>query len=547
MERRLSAEEKRYRELFDFSLSPRCLTVSGGKVVEANAAFRRLFSPEGDGISIKDFFSSLSDWDSLKGSFTSEGAIQGREFDMKNSRGDGLRILASVSGFDDPRYGSLLSWEFFDLTEGQRLKEELIQSQKMDALGKLAGGIAHDFNNILTTIVGHSEMMRMDLATGAAGNKDLEGISAAAARAARLTRQLLGFSRKQPYKPRIIDLAQLCRESEGMLKKLAGETVLFSLQLPAQALPVFIDPIQIEQALMNLVANARDALQGISSGSIAVFALPKELQRGMSLRGKELNPGKYAVISVADSGCGIPAELSERIFDPFFTTKGIHKGTGLGLAIVNSVISAGGGGVELISGEGKGSEFRLWLPIADVSPKGEESSGRSPLDGTDAIGAEKPVEEDWGAISREESLELPRGLSLLIVDDDEDLLGFLAYIAGKAGAIARTARNGGEALLLEEKHAFDAMVIDLNLPGLDGFALYERLAQGSPGSRPPCVFISGRAEGLEKNSSESDPSIEEKEPLHIPAGTMLLEKPFTPVRLIGALKKSLVSGKDFFV
>jgi CheY-like chemotaxis protein len=100
---------------------------------------------------------------------------------------------------------------------------------------------------------------------------------------------------------------------------------------------------------------------------------------------------------------------------------------------------------------------------------------------------------------------------------------------------------------LEEKHAFDAMVIDLNLPGLDGFALYERLAQGSPGSRPPCVFISGRAEGLEKNSSESDPSIEEKEPLHIPAGTMLLEKPFTPVRLIGALKKSLVSGKDFFV
>jgi signal transduction histidine kinase len=139
---------------------------------------------------------------------------------------------------------------------------------------------------------------------------------------------LLGFSRKQPYKPRVIDLVQLLRDSEGMLKKLAGESVLFSFQIPRRSLSVFIDPIQIEQALMNLVVNARDALQRAPSGSIAVFAAPRELKRGISLRGRELAPGCYAIISVVDSGCGISPELSEKIFDPFFTTKGAHKGTG---------------------------------------------------------------------------------------------------------------------------------------------------------------------------------------------------------------------------
>lgn len=547
MEKRLSAEEKRYRELFDFSLSPRCLTVSGGTVVEANGAFRRLFSPGDASFSIGDFFASVSDWNSLKDGFISEGAIQGRELDMKNSRGGGLRILVSVSGFDDSRYGSLLSWEFFDLTEAQRLREELMQSQKMDALGKLAGGIAHDFNNILTTIIGHSEMLRMDLSAGASENKDIEGISAATDRATRLTRQLLGFSRKQPYKPRVIDLVQLLRDSEGMLKKLAGESVLFSFQIPRRSLSVFIDPIQIEQALMNLVVNARDALQGAPSGSIAVFAAPRELKRGISLRGRELAPGCYAIISVVDSGCGISPELSEKIFDPFFTTKGAHKGTGLGLAIVNSVISAAGGGVELLSQEGKGSEFRLWLPLVGVSPESAERPGMEPRDApnpdTKNLGA-----GDWGDETRDGALELPKGLSLLIVDDDEDLLGLLAYIVGKAGAKAVLARNGGEALLLSEGQAFDALVIDINLPGLDGFAFYERLAQRSSAPRPPCVFISGRLDGgREKDFSESDSAIEQKEIQNIPEGSLLLEKPFTPAQLVRAIKQSLGSGKDFSV
>ncbi len=523
MEKRLSIEEKRYRELFDFSLSPRCLSIPGGRIVESNAAFRNLFSPLHDDFSLKDFFTSDSHWNAINERLEEGKAVQGRELGMKDAKGRELKIVASIARFDDPRYGSLLSWEFFDLTEAQRLREELMQSQKMDALGKLAGVIAHDFNNILTTIVGHAEMLRMDLSGDLGGSKDIDGINAGASRAARLTRQLLGFSRKQPYKPKLVDISQLLRETEDMLKKLAGESILFSLSLPGAALPVFIDPIQIEQALMNLVVNARDALQGKPSGSIAVFARCKTLTQAAILRGRELTPGDYAVISVADTGCGIPLGLAEKIFDPFFTTKGLQRGTGLGLAIVDSVISAGGGIVEVTSQEGEGSEFRLWLPLAgrrDARPEAEESIN--------------PVQDS--------TLELPKGLSLLIVDDDEELLGFLAYVATRAGARVSTARNGGEALILAEKQSFSALVIDVNLPGLDGFSLYERLVQAYPAVTIPCVFISGRM-GQEggKSSPHKGGHRAEKS---IPETSRFLEKPFTPWQLIGAVKASLGSGED---
>jgi len=149
MEKRLSIEEKRYRELFDFSLSPRCLSIPGGRIVESNAAFRNLFSPLHDDFSLKDFFTSDSHWNAINERLEEGKAVQGRELGMKDAKGRELKIVASIARFDDPRYGSLLSWEFFDLTEAQRLREELMQSQKMDALGKLAGVIAHDFNNTI--------------------------------------------------------------------------------------------------------------------------------------------------------------------------------------------------------------------------------------------------------------------------------------------------------------------------------------------------------------------------------------------------------------
>jgi len=527
MEKRLSAEEKRYRELFDFSLSPRCLSTPEGRIVESNAAFRSLFSPVENDILLKDFFSS-SDWEILEKSLREEKPVQGRELEMKDSREGELKITVSIAEFDDPRYGPLLSWEFFDLTEAQRLREELMQSQKMDALGRLAGGIAHDFNNILTTIVGHAEMLRMDLDVGNPQDKDIEGIGAAASRATRLTRQLLGFSRKQPYKPRVLELSQLLKETEGMLKKLAGEAILFSLRLPSLALPVFIDPIQIEQALMNLVVNARDALQGKPSGSIAVFAHRKTLANTSHLRGRELKAGDYAVISVADTGCGISPAMADKIFDPFFTTKGLHKGTGLGLAIVDSVISSGGGAVEVVSFQGEGSEFRLWLPLVaagrrNAAPDTEESMDQA----------------------QDDSLELPKGLSLLIVDDDEDLLGFLAYATARAGARVNTARNGGEALMLVEKQRFEALVIDVNLPGLNGFALYERLAQAHSTEGLPCIFISGRTVQEEGERSLSESA--QGQSKGITGVFPILEKPFTPSQLIRAVKASIGSGEDHTV
>jgi len=527
MEKRLSAGEKHYRDLFDLSLSPRCLSLPDGSIVEANAAFKKLFYPRTALFSLRDFLGSSSDWKALSDSIGPNRNIQGKELSMKDSNGKDLKILASIADFDDPRYGRLLSCEFFDLTESQRLREELMQSQKMDALGKLAGGIAHDFNNILTTIVGHAEMLRMDLNDKYPGNKDIEGISAGANRASKLTRQLLGFSRKQPLKPKAVDIRQLLRESETMLKKLAGESALVSIQIPREALWVVIDPIQIEQALINLVVNARDSLQGNPNGSIAVFASHKKLTTRLVLGGQELKTGDYVVISVADTGCGIAPKLLDKIFDPFFTTKGLHKGTGLGLAIVKSVIGSGGGAVDVISQVGEGSEFRLWLPL-------DEAGGSN---------ATREAEELL-VPSQDPLLELPKNLSLLVVDDDEDLLGFLAYVATKARARVHTARNGGEALIVAEKKVFDVFIIDINLPGLNGFELYERLAQKIYSSRPACVFISGRMEQKEDNDVELQSAKVQSSTKNMPEGSLYLEKPFTPYQLIGAIKAALGSGKN---
>jgi len=509
MEKKLANEERRYRELFDFSLSPRCLVDWEGRIVEANAAFGEIFKPQHEKPLILAFFTQESDWGNLRLNARMGKNVLGKEFDMRNSEGNPLKILASMARIDDPNFGWLLSLEFFDLTESQRLKEELLQSQKMDALGKLAGGIAHDFNNILTTIIGHSEMLRMDLASVHESKSDLEGIAAATSRATRLTRQLLGFSRKQPHRPCLVRLSALIKDSEGLLRKLAGESLLFSIHYPKEELSTLADPVQIEQTLMNLVTNARDALSGRPGGAIALLLGREKLPIAKTIRDTMLEPGHYATIAVADNGPGVPEAIADKIFDPFFTTKEIGQGTGLGLAIVSSIARAWGGAIELTGKEGKGSEFKLWLPLS-------EKNGA-------ASGEER---EPKAASPTPEELNLPEALSVLIVDDDEDLLGFLRYVVSKAGARAKTARNGGEALIEMERNPCQVLVVDMKLPGFGGLELYQRILNRNPDLKNRCVFISARP----------------PDPDSIPEGCVFLEKPFSPYQLIHAISESTRSG-----
>ena len=507
MEKRLLYSEKRYRELFDLSLSPRCVADAEGTIIEANTSFRQSFRiPEGLP-RLPSIFSNLADWESVRTAILSGKSILGQELEMIDAKGSRLSIVASFSSFLDA--GSeqpLISAEFFDLTEARRLRDELQQAQKMEAMGRLAGGIAHDFNNILTAIIGHAEMLKLDIGAESSFYGDIEGISRTAGRAAHLTRQLLGFSRKQAYSPKPLGLAFIVRDSAGILRKLAGESIVLSLMLPEADPVIFVDPVQIEQALINLVVNARDALIAKPEGRIDIVVEEKTITEALKVGASLLNPGSYATIEVRDNGSGVPPDLTQRIFEPFFTTKETGKGTGLGLAIVSSIATQSRGAIGLRSEAGKGSSFTLWLPV--MEGMGEHSS---PL--PDRIAAD---------IKEKQDIALEGNPTILLVDDDEALLEFLSYVLFKAGAMVIAARSAGEAVIQAEKNRCDFFVIDIHLPGLDGIELYERL---SVSEKRKCLFMSGRIEA----------------DLQIPEGMRVLEKPFKPGDLISAINAELSS------
>jgi signal transduction histidine kinase len=237
---------------------------------------------------------------------------------------------------------------------------ELRQAHKMEAVGRLAGGVAHDFNNVLTAIFGYSDLLRDQLPEGDPRRPDLDEIRRSAERAASLTRQLLAFSRKQVMQPRVLDLNEVVANVEKLLRKLVGDDVLLEIQPDAAVWQVKADPGQIEQVLMNLAANARDAMpEGgrVVIGTANVAMLDDDVQTLPGLR-----PGQYVDLSVTDSGVGMPEGVRRNIFEPFFTTKEQGKGTGLGLATVYGIVKQTGGGVYVKSEEGVGTRFDIYLP-----------------------------------------------------------------------------------------------------------------------------------------------------------------------------------------
>lgn len=507
MEKRLLYSEKRYRELFDLSLSPRCVAGLDGRIIETNAAFRRNFLIADDPPSLASLFAKYSDYEGLLPSILSGKNILGQEFEMTDVQGGRLNVVASFAAFQDAGSGQAhISAEFFDQTEARRLRDELQQAQKMEAMGRLAGGIAHDFNNILTAIIGHSEMLKLDIDPASPFHEDVDGISRTAGRAVQLTRQLLGFSRKQAYSPKSLGIAYIVRDNASILRKLAGESIDLSFLLP-EADPVsFVDPVQIEQALINLVVNARDAVEGKPDARIDIMVEGKIIAQPQKVGTALLGPGAYATIQVRDNGTGIPPALRQRIFEPFFTTKESGKGTGLGLAIVSAIALQSHGAVGLSSEAGKGSVFTLWLPATEE--KAEDPS----------LLADTAI----ATVAAKQDIFLDGNPTILIVDDDEALLEFLSYALFKAGATVIATRNAGEAILRAEKNYCDLFLIDIHLPGLDGLELYARL---SAKEKRKCVFISGRMEAT----------------LKIPDGKRVLEKPFRPRELIAAIRGELSS------
>jgi two-component system, cell cycle sensor histidine kinase and response regulator CckA len=351
-----------------------------------------------------------------------------------------------------------------DVTERRRLEGQLRQSQKMESIGRLAGGVAHDFNNLLTAIIGFSELLLEELAPDGRGKADLEAIQKAAAHGATLTRQLLAFSRRQVQELKILDLNALVCDIEPILRRLLGEDIVVDVVTDEELRLVKVDRGQIEQVVINLVVNARDAMP--HGGNLRIETHNVLLDAAYLMRHPYARVGHHVVLTVSDNGVGMDADVRGRVFEPFFTTKELGKGTGLGLSMVYGIVKQSGGHIELQSEPGAGSHFAVYLPavedVTDTAPAALVSEG-----GT--TGAE----------------------TVLLVEDDHDVRELLGKTLERHGYRLLQAATGKDALdyVADQNISIDLLVTDAVLPELSGPALAGHAIRMRPGIR--VLFISG--------------------------------------------------------
>jgi signal transduction histidine kinase len=369
-------------------------------------------------------------------------------------------------------------------------QEQLLQSQKMEAMGQLAGGIAHDFNNLLLVINGYSELLLNDPTFDEKKRRDLEQIKQAGNRAAALTHKMLAFSRRQLCQPRPIDLNTVVSNISPMLSRLIGETIhVMVTSTPVGR--VKADPMQLEQVIVNLAVNARDAMP--DGGTLTIETSNVELDHIYTDQHQGSHIGTYVRLTVRDTGMGMDAETKRRVFEPFFTTKEIGKGTGLGLSMVYGIIKQSGGYIDVTSEPGSGSTFTIYLPRLSST-----------------VTLSRPA-----LVVR----PLPMGRErILLVEDEPAVRGFISNLLRRQGYDVYEASDGDDALRIEQTlEAIHLLVTDLVMPRLGGFELAQRLAEQRPELK--VLYVSGYTDDL----------LLQREGL--PAGTDLLRKPFTPEAL----------------
>jgi two-component system, cell cycle sensor histidine kinase and response regulator CckA len=378
-----------------------------------------------------------------------------------------------------------------DITERRRLETRVHQSQKLEAIGRLAGGIAHDFNNILSAIHGFASIVHGELPERDPLRSDCQEILDAVERAANLTRQLLAFGRRQVLQPKVIDVSSYVRDLERMLRRLVGEDIEMALRLDERGVAARADPSQLEQVLINLVVNARDAMPGGGKLTIetATRAFREDDVRGVA----ELSAGEYALLTVSDTGVGMSRSVQEHIFEPFFTTKGNGQGSGLGLSTVFGIVKQSGGHIFVESEPGKGSTFRILFPSSRETPT------------TVAVAPSNP----------QMTLPPPGEETILLVEDEAAVRNFVTRALRQQGYQVLDASNGGEALMIAEQHpgTIHLLLTDVIMPRVSGKQLAQRLRQIREDLR--VLYMSGYAEEIIAPHGVLEP------------GAAFIEKPLT--------------------
>lgn len=442
---------------------------------------------------------------------TLEAFSRGSRYDMTfriQTRQGECRMLRDI-GQKIPPHGpwpESLEGILIDVTEqiraeGDReaLQNQLRQAQKMEAIGQLAGGVAHDFNNLLTAIMGFNQILAMKLGENHPGLRQLEQIQRAADRGSDLTRQLLAFGRRQTIQPRWIDLGRRVRELVDLLRRIIGENVRMNIHAHSDPSWVYADPGQIDQAVMNLVVNARDAMSG--GGTLTVSVERKDVSISEAIRWTEGRSGPFVVLTVRDTGIGMSEEVKQRLFEPFFTTKGADKGTGLGLSTVYGIVKQHQGTIRVESQAGEGTTFFLFLP-----------AGSPPLSEADVP---HPTESP------------PRGRErILLVEDDRPVREMIETVLSGLGYLVRAYPSGEEALqsLIGDSVGLDLLLSDMVMPGLQGLELAEQLQARFPGMK--VLLISGYTD------TERQQDLRRKR-------FSFLQKPFSPLQLAQRIREVL--------
>jgi two-component system cell cycle sensor histidine kinase/response regulator CckA len=501
----LEESEKNYRGIFEEALIGIFQSSPQGHYMRANRAMATMLgynSPDELAASVTDIAQQLyvdpQRRNELITSMARDGVVQ--NFECQLYRKDGRKIWITTNLRVIYKDGiAVYEGTTQDITERKLLEAQLLQAQKMEAVGRLAGGIAHDFNNAIGVIVGYSALLKESLPENDHAQRYADEIGRAGHRAALLTRQLLAFSRKQVIQPTIVDLNSVVIETEKMLRRLIGEHIEMSVNPGPDLGRVRMDLGQIDQILMNLAVNARDAMP--QGGRLVIETSNAELDETNLIQYSYAKPGRYVMLSVSDTGFGMDKETQAHIFEPFYTTKGPGQGTGLGLSTVYGIVKQSEGYIWVYSEVGKGARFKIYLPRVDAVAE------------PTSIPPESAV---------------PRGAeTILLVEDDDAMRGLTRKCLESGGYAVLDAANGEFAAQDAGKHAgpIHLLITDVVMPGLSGPSLAKSLMTSRP--RMKVLYMSGYTADLIAQQGILD------------RHTLLLEKPFTKEALLRKVRKAL--------
>ena len=508
IEEKLRESEERYRSIFENAFEGIFQSTPDAGFTSVNPALVRLLRYESAEELIaqrlgaeRQFYVDPNCRNELEQLLAKQGSVIGFKCEVFCKDLSKIWIVLNVHAVRD-QGGSILYCDgsIEDITERKLLEEQLMQSQKMEAVGQLAGGVAHDFNNMLTAINGYSELVFQKLRAGDPLRRDIIEIRKAGERAASLTRQLLAFSRKQVLQPKVIGLNSVVAEMEKMLRRLIGEDIELRTVLRAELGSIKADPGQIEQVIMNLAVNARDAMP--DGGTLTIETQRVDLDEEYARQHVSVKSGPYIMMAVSDTGSGMDEQTQKRIFEPFFTTKRTGEGTGLGLSTVYGIVKQSGGNIWVYSEVGRGTTFKIYLPRIDKSA--QEYKRRYEPDG------------------------FLKGTETILLAEDEEMLRKLACEVLKMhGYQVLEASNGGTALLACERHQgpIHLLISDIIMPEMNGDELAVRLGQIRPEMK--VLYISGYTDDAIAHHGILDSAI------------AFLQKPFTTKNLLRKVREVL--------